>query len=235
MSRFTSVVSVAGLLVTGALGAQETAAPDRQWQMSGGLGLGNTSVAASAPEPGSSNKSIGGRIQVGVGVNPWVVVGADVLWSNISDAIRPLPAPGGRDAFMSAALIAKLYPLRRGPFIEIGAGYAQGERGSGYSVVSARGLGVRHGAGVDIAAGGNGAWAVTMYAAGLLMVQPEASENYYGPACLGAGSICTDLVVRTSTLDDVAGYGSARTNSVNVLHFGIALTYAGYSTPKANP
>lgn len=231
-----AIAAVAGLFATAALNAQAAATPERDWQISGGLGLGNTTVAVAGPASGTPNKSMGGRAQVGAGINPWTVVGLDVYWSNISDHVNLVPAPAGRDAFMSAALIAKLYPVRRGPFVELGLGYAQGELGSGYAAMSVRGFGIRYGTGVDIATSDKETWSVTLYAAGLLLVQPQSSDTYSAPACIApAGSGCLDVMHSIAVRSDVAGYGPNALNSVNILHFGVALTYAGHSARGPKP
>lgn len=234
MSRFTSAFTLAGLFVAGALGAQEAAPPQREWQFSGGLAAGNTTVATDYGS-GPPGASFGGRIQLGVGANPWTVLGIDLLWSNVGDGVGKLiPAPG-LNAFMSAGLIAKLYPVKHGPFVEFGVGYAQGELQSGYSKVSLRGAGLRYGAGVDIAASNDEAWAVTLYVAGMLMPQLQTTERFnYNQCNAPAGSVCADVMPRSAIVSDVVS-GLGTINNVNVLHVGIGITYAGYTAPHRKP
>ena len=222
------LLAMAGLMVAvaGAAWAQ-----GRTLQVSTGGGVATAQIATGETDPSERGGNIRpqtGRQFLGTGIGERLVVGLDMFWSY-------LPQEGGVSAVRNAesnihslAVLAKLYSMRHGFFVELGAGWATADvdmRRVGGATSSgrwlARGGALRYGVGYDFEVGAG--LSLTPYVAGMFM--PKPVEHRYTCECYNPPYAMPNNAPNPGL--PWGGPLAPKFDSplVNVVHAGVAITY----------
>lgn len=220
------LLAMAGLVAGADVGAQT-----RTLQVSTGGGTATAQIATGETDPserGGNIQPLTGRQFLGTGIGERLVVGLDMFWSYLPQRSGYSAVRNAESNIHSLTALAKLYPARRGFFVELGAGWATtdvdmaragGATSSGRWL--ARGGALRYGVGYDFDIGAG--LALTPYIAGMFM--PKPVEHTYSCECIVA-----NYPMPNSAPDAGLPWGgpfSPKFDSplVNVVHAGVAITY----------